>query len=201
LFTLTQLCYHIINQYFIAPSPPSGVICRIAKRTASYLVTNGIIPSIDTGRRTWRYKILIDDVITYLRQREQKGSGIPKGAVNSREPKRRKTSFSQYIAPGDEQEVVRYFADICADHTDVLTTDDMAAMTGLHKKSFQRIIESGDIRFLTVGRRYFIPKAYFLEFVASRRFIDAWSNSEGFIKVLEGFQEWKQCGQRLLVSQ
>lgn len=36
------------------------VICHIAKRTASYLVTNGIIPSIDTGRKTWRYKILID---------------------------------------------------------------------------------------------------------------------------------------------
>jgi excisionase family DNA binding protein len=171
------------------------VICRIAKRTASYLVTNGIIPSIDTGRKTWRYKILIDDVITYLRQREQKGSMMPKGAVNSREPKQRKSSFSQYIAPGDEQGVVEYFADIYADYPDVLTTDDMAAMTGLHKKSFQRIIEAGDIKFLTVGRRFFIPKAYFWEFIASRRFIDAWSNSDGFINILEVFREWNQNGE------
>ena len=99
-------------------------ICHIAKRTARYLVTNGIIPSIDTGRKTWRYKILIDDVITYLRQREQKGSMVPKGAVNSRKTSRRKRSFSQEIAPGDEHEVVEYFTCIYADYPDVLTTAD-----------------------------------------------------------------------------
>ena len=168
------------------------VICRIAKRTASYLVTNGIIPSIDTGRKTWRYKILIDDVITYLRKREQKGSMIPRGAVNSRKTSLRKVSFSQEVAPGDEQEVADYFAHVYADYPDVLTTTDLAAMTGLHMKSFQRIIGAGHIQILTVGRRLYIPKIYFLEFIASRRFIDAWSNSEGFIKVLEGFKEWKQ---------
>ena len=38
-------------------------VCGIAKRSAKYLVDNGIIPYQDTGRQTWRYKIAIDDVI------------------------------------------------------------------------------------------------------------------------------------------
>ena len=171
------------------------VICKIAKRTARYLVTNGIIPSIDTGRKTWRYKISIDDVITYLRQREQRGSMIPVGAVNSHKTtKPRRRSFSQVVTSGQEQEVAEYFAYVYADYPDVLTTHDIAEMTGLHKKSFQRIIETGYIRFLECGRKYVIPKIYFWEFIASRRFIDAWSNSEDFIKVLEGFEAWKNQG-------
>ena len=28
-------------------------VCKIAKRSARYLVVNGIIPAIDTGKRTW----------------------------------------------------------------------------------------------------------------------------------------------------
>lgn len=65
-------------------------ICRIAKRSALYLIQHGIIPAIDTGRTTWRYKIAIDDVITYLQRREQTGSMIrmiPMGAVTSRRHK------------------------------------------------------------------------------------------------------------------
>lgn len=166
------------------------VICKIAKRTARYLVTNGIIPVIDTGRKTWRYRISIDDVIDYLRKRDRQGSMIPVGAVNSRKTNRRKASYSQDVAPGDEYLVAEYFEHLYADYPDILTTSDMAEMTGLHKKSLQRIIEAGHIKVLASSPRCIIPKVYFLRFVASRRFIDVWSNSEAFIKVLEGFKAW-----------
>jgi hypothetical protein len=169
------------------------IICRIAKRTARYLVENNIIPAIDTGRKTWRYKISIDDVITYLRQREQRGSMIPVGAVNSRKTKGiRRRSYSQAVASGEEQEVVKYFTHIYTNYPDIITTHDMETMTGLHKKSFMRIIAAGHIKFLERSPKYIIPKIYFWEFIGSRRFIDAWSNSEDFIKVLESFEVWKQ---------
>ena len=168
------------------------VICKIAKRTARYLVVNNIIPAIDTGRKTWRYKIHIDDVITYLRQREQRGSMIPIGAVNSRKATGvRRRSYSQTVVLGEEQEVAQYFSHLYAHYPDVITTQDMEAMTGLHKKSFMRIIAAGHIKVLASSPKYIIPKLYFWEFIASRRFIDAWSNSEDFIKVLEGFEAWK----------
>jgi hypothetical protein len=166
------------------------VICKIAKRSARYLVINSIIPAIDTGNKTWRYKISIDDVIAYLRQRDKSGSMIPIGASNSRQTKRRR-SYSQAITSGQEKEVVEYFKHIYADYPDVITTDDMAAMTGLHKKSFQRILNEGHIKVLATSPKYIIPKVYFWKFIGNRRFIDAWSNSNEFIRILEGFEEWK----------
>ena len=168
------------------------IICKIAKRTARYLVENNIIPSIDTGRKTWRYKISIDDVITYLSQRKKLGSRIPVGATSSRKDVKHRKSFSQVVAPGQEKEVVEYFEHIYADYPDILTTTHMAQMTELHKKSFQRIVEAGHIKVLASSPRYIIPKVYFWKFIGSRRFIDTWSNSDGFIKVLEGFEAWAQ---------
>ena len=56
-------------------------ICKIAKRTALYLIQHNIVPVIDTGKKTWRYQVAIDDIITYIRRREQVGSMIPPGAV------------------------------------------------------------------------------------------------------------------------
>jgi len=100
-------------------------------------------------------------------------------------------SFSQEVAPGDEQSVAEYFAHVYADFPDILTTLDMAAMTGLHPKSFHRIIKAGHIKFLAKSPKYIVPKVYFLDFVASDRFIEAWSCTEEFTKILGGFKEWK----------
>jgi len=168
------------------------VICKIAKRSARYLVENGIIPAVDTGRKTWRYRIAIDDVIDYLRRRDREGSMIPAGATSSREPSTNKRSYSQVVPRGQEREVAKYFAEVYADYPDVLTTDDMAAMAGMHKKSFMRILKDGHIKVLAREPRYIVPKVYFWDFIASRQFIDAWSNSDEFIRVLEDFEAWRE---------
>jgi hypothetical protein len=167
-------------------------ICKIAKRSAKYLVDNGIVPAIDSGKKTHRYRIAIDDVIAYLRCRDRDGSMIPVGVTSSRKPNIARRSYSQTVAYGQEREVVQYFTDIYVDYPDVLTTDDMAAMTGMHKKSFMRILKDGHIKALASEPRYFVPKVYFWEFIASRRFIDAWSNSNEFIRILECFETWQK---------
>ena len=166
------------------------VICKIAKRSARYLVENGIIPAVDTGRKTWRYQIAIDDVIAYLRRRDKEGSMIPVGATGSGETNTRR-SYSQVVARGEERKVAKYFAEIYVGYPDVITPDDMAAMTGMHKKSFMRILKDGHIKVLESSPRYIVPKVYFWDFLASRRFIDAWSISDDFIRILEGFEAWR----------
>ena len=60
------------------------VICKIAKRSAKYLLDNGIIPCIDSGKKTHRYRIALEDVITYLKQRDENGKTlIPCGVIAS----------------------------------------------------------------------------------------------------------------------
>jgi hypothetical protein len=164
-------------------------IAHIAKRSAKYLVENGIVPAIDTGKQTWRYKIHIDDAIAYLQQRDKAGSMIPKGAVSPCKGIR-KRSFSQALAAGQEKEVAEYFRQILSAYPDVLSTANIADITGFNKKSVMRIIGCGHIKYIARGRKYLIPKPYFLEYVVTPRFIEAWSNSERFIKVLTEFEEW-----------
>jgi len=168
-------------------------ICKIAKRSAIYLIQHGIIPVIDTGKKTWRYKIALDDVITYLHRREQVGSMIPCGAVKSRPTKTvsNRKSFSQIITPGQEWEIAEYFEYIYSEYDDVLTRYDIVEMTGLNKSTVLKLLKSGQIKSLTDSPKYLIPKQYLLEFVVTPRFIESKTISETFKKVLGGFEIWK----------
>jgi hypothetical protein len=167
-------------------------ICRIAKRSARYLVEHGIVPAVDTGRKTWRYQIHINDVITYLRRREQWGSMIPPGAVSSRplRPENPRTSFSTLVKPGHEMEVYHYFEQLYANHSDVLNTQEIVAMTGLSDKTVLLLLKSGEIKSITSLPRYIVPKIYVYEFVATSRYIYTQSNSQAFRRLIEGFEEW-----------
>jgi excisionase family DNA binding protein len=168
-------------------------IIKAAKRTGRYLIVNGIVPAIDTGKNTWRYRIHIEDAIAYLRQRDQYGSMIPMGELTSRKNKViKRRSYSQTVKPGCENEVADYFSEICSNKPDVLAVADIAEMTGLCRESVMRMLRAGQIRHLMTGRACRIPKAYFLEFVGSWRFIGLWSNAEGFALVLEGYEKLRK---------
>ena len=172
-------------------------VCRIAKRSARYLVEHGIIPAIDTGNKTWRYKIKIEDVITYLEKRDKFGSMIPPGAVSSRQKDRvnphygNRKSFSEIITQGQENEVAEYFSFIYSDCNDILTTNDIAEMTGLNRGTIMKLAQSGLIKSIEENPKYLIPKQYLLEFVVTRRFLEAKTKSELFKKILGGFEIWK----------
>ena len=174
-------------------------VCRIAKRTARYLIEHEIIPAIDTGKQTWRHQIKIDDVITYLEQRDEVGSMIPPGAVSSRQKNRvssqygNRKSFSELVTQGYENEVAEYFNFIYADCQDILTTNDIADMTGLYRGTILKLAQSGHIKSLETKPKYLIPKQYLLEFVVTRRFLEAKTNSELFKKILGGFEIWKNA--------
>ena len=171
-------------------------ICRISKKSARYLVEHGIIPAIDTGRKTWRYKIHIDDVISYLEYRDKFGSMIPPGAVSSRSNIRTvstfgdRKSFAEIVVQGQEKKIAEYFIFIYADYDEILTTADVVEMTGLNKSTIQKLARNGHIKSLARRPTYLIPKQYLLEFVATRRFIESKTNSEAFKKILGGFEIW-----------
>ena len=171
-------------------------VCKIAKRSARYLVEHGIIPAIDTGKKTWRYQIRIDDVISYLDRREKFGSQIPPGAVSSRVNKREATqfgnrkSFSEVVTQGHEVEIAKYFNFIYANSDEVLRTADVVEMTGLDKSTVLNLLRSGHIKSLESRPTYIVPKQYLLEFVVTRRFLEAKSKSETFKKILGGFEIW-----------
>lgn len=45
-------------------------ICHISKRKAKWLLENGIVPCQDSGRQTRCFQIRLEDIITFLEQRD-----------------------------------------------------------------------------------------------------------------------------------
>ena len=166
-------------------------ICKIAKRSAIYLIQHGIVPSITTDKKTWRYKIKIDDVITYLQCRDEVGSMIPRGAATSRKKKFRRTkTFYQLIKPGKEYQALKYFEHIYSEYTDVLTTADIIEMTGLNKSTVLKLLKSEKIKSMPNSPKYIIPKKYLLEFLITPRFIESNTISETYKKIIGGLELW-----------
>jgi hypothetical protein len=167
------------------------VICHVAKRSARFLVEHGIVPSIDTGRKTWRYKIAIEDTISYLQRREKFGSMIPSGSVSSRTPYQNKSKpLMSIMAEKDINIIILYFEQVYANYDDVLSVSDVAEMTGLCKKTIMDFLKSGEIKSITNHPSYIIPKKYLLDFVSSKRFILANGQSEMFKQIHEEFDVW-----------
>ena len=172
-----------------------SVVCEISKRSAKYLVEHGIISAIDTGKETWRYKIALEDVITYLRNRQKSGSMIPVGAVSSR--KKHKTQkmstrkcFAQLVKPGQEADLTEYFSHLLADSNDVLTTSDIAELTGLEKSSVLKLLKAGHIKHIVKNPKYHVPKQYLLDFIVTPKFIEFRTDSEYFKKLIGGYEIW-----------
>jgi hypothetical protein len=167
-------------------------ICRISKKSAAYLIRHGIIPAEDTGRKTWRYRIALEDVIDYLYRRDKVGSMIPRGAANSRSGKSSlRTSYTDLIKGCPPRRLTEYFSFIYSDYPDVLTVDEITEMTGLCHKTIFLLLKDGALTAIEKQPKYFISKKTLLEFVSTPRFVESKSNSEVFRKIIGGFEKWK----------
>lgn len=161
-------------------------ICHISKRSARYLVQHEIIPCTEnSGHRTWRYQIALDDVITYLIRREQFGSMIPCGAATS--PKNVSQHKQPAILSASEHRVEAYFKRMYAKCPDALTVSDIAAVTGLCKATIRNFIRMKHLNAISEGKTYYIPKLWFIEFTKSQHFLRCAGHSDIFKSIINGF--------------
>ena len=168
------------------------VICRIAKRTARYLLESGIVPCECTGKKTWRYKIKLVDVIAYLQASEKEGSRIPRGVLSSRSPYMPKVPLIREAAMKDQ--LAEYFHYIYEDYPDLLFIVDVSEMTGMNKKTILSRIRSGDLTAVMVTHKgvnkFIVAKQDLIEFTSSASFLEAKTTSETFRKIIGGFEIW-----------
>lgn len=168
------------------------VICRIAKRSAKYLLDHDIVPCESTGKKTRQYKIRRDDVIEYLKLRKEWGSQIPIGVLNGRIPnplrqKENVNTFSSHIKPGMECELATYFGSLFKDYPDVLYMRDVLFLTGVSKEAMRKRIKRGDLEAVYYGRKTFIPKQALLDFMLSPSYLSSYFTSKRFNEILGGF--------------
>lgn len=166
-------------------------ICRISKRSASYLLQHGVIPCVYTGKKTRCYSIKLEDAILYMQKRDVAGTMIPPGAVSSccKKPNMHRESYASLLSACDIDKVKEHFASLSAKYPEVLTVNDISMLTGLHKETIFRILKSGAMKSIADKPQYLIPKSYWLDFVTSPRFIDAQSNSKKFLDILAAIEK------------
>jgi hypothetical protein len=123
---------------------------------------------------------------------------IPCGAVTSRKNRTSRSfstrkCFAQLITVGEESVIYDYFNHIFAGYDDLLTSQDIADMTGFEKSTVLKLLKQKAIKSLMTHPKYLVPKLYLLEFVTTPRFIEYRTNSEHFKKIIGGFEIWKNA--------
>ena len=146
--------------------------CKIGTRTSLYLLKSGLVPCINTGKKTRCYKIFKKDVEEYLIHREidplyyTAPSGWYKNYPNH------KPSVPALIDRIDYQTVsyaaVReYFEKQMDSYPDVLTVKMVAEATGYNLKTVSRWCTSGRLRTIQQSPKFMVPKIWLLDFMCS----------------------------------
>lgn len=159
-------------------------IAHISKRHARYLLTSGIIPCSDTGKKTRRYKIALTDVIRYLRdcQRHPEKYALPK---EQPAPLPKLPGL-----PDLQQQLHLFYEEQLADYPDVIPTSEIARLTGYDRSTVIHWIEYRWLRGMKSRGKYIVPKSCLIDFMSSPNYRDSKQKSKKQYKEIEVFIEW-----------
>lgn len=143
------------------------VICHISKKTARYLLTSGLVPCIDTGKKTRQYIINTKDVITYLKKRQSQPEkfSAPTGYYSASWNKGGKPKMLtlREWANLDTAKSRKKFQDFLTlkmqPYSDVLSVAEASRLTGYHHNTLTNWCHNGYIRYFEISGGYMIPKS------------------------------------------
>ncbi len=158
-------------------------ICGIAKDTAWVFLHSGVIPCEDTGKKTRRYIIKLDDVIDFMEKRDL-GQIPARGDLMYLRPRAKKPGVRDSATWKQYQ--TRYFQELLKDAPDAITPQEMGDIVGLSKTIIQQHILHGNIDAENVGRFYMISKESVLAFMHSSQYQEGNGCSEKFNAIMEG---------------
>ena len=157
-------------------------ICRISKRKGKWLLENGVIPFVDTGKQTHRYLIQLDDAIRYLKKkRRTQSADEPRGIFSGRE-----AGYTPLCSPEAAQ---RRLTALWACEPDALTFRQAAALAGYTNGTVLRWIKKEKLMAVPYFRDYMIPKTAFIEWLAVKTQENPKFLSKRHIELLKGAEE------------
>ena len=137
-------------------------ICKISKRKAKWLLDNGIIPCHDTGKVTHRYRIRIEDVITYLQIRDLDPQAVapPTGLLNGEKEKRK------VAVAINRNDLEQFLCTAWETAPDALTAADIQALTGYSHTTIIRWIGRKKLRSVFTPDESLVAKEWLIEFMS-----------------------------------
>ena len=168
-------------------------ICHISKSTALHLLKSGKVPCECSGKKTRCYKIRKEDVKAYLEERAifPELYSAPKGWYGMHYTARLSGKLTDDMLTAMHD----YYAKLLDDYDDVMTVNDISALTGYGKTTINRWCCSKYLKSFRSGRLLYIPKIFLTEFFCSQYFRSINRKTLWHIQTLNEFQlevKWRK---------
>ena len=176
---------------------------HISKRKAAWMLQNGIIPCEIRNTPTHKYSVRKEDVLAYMAKSErEKRKEIPVGIFNAKKtnnPRRTESQGSDcggyfddtnYKLRGKERARFKeMLEDLLSAVPDTLTVDDVAELTGYHRRTILRYVQRKYIYAVTIMGKYYISKSSIINYLATDKAFKNTQKTPWHIAVIGQFLE------------
>jgi excisionase family DNA binding protein len=152
-------------------------ICNVSKKTAAHLLDNGLVPCINSGKKTRKYKINLEDVIVYLETREEDPGqfAAPYGWYKTK----MKPGTKRLVLSKDNiRKIKLYFKNLISVYPDVMSVNQVSDVTGYSTTTILKWISKGMLKCFNMGNRFVVPKTYLMEFLSGPDFMQTLVHSK-----------------------
>ena len=171
--------YKILEQYPDSMTKDQFYrIAHISKRHAKYLLDSGLVPCINTGKKTRKYHIATHDVITYLCDREDNpekykvptGFYIGKNGCSKRHPDKPRAEIIRFnFTEPEKTGLYTLWENLTVGYDDLLTTPVVSELTGYSAQSIQRWCNQKILVGFKIRGTLTIPRLAVVEFMSDDR--------------------------------
>lgn len=170
-------------------------ITHISKATALHLLQNGLVPCKDTGKKTRRYTIHIDDVIFYMIDREVNPElyAAPKNWYKNRlghyEPDE---PFENWVIKlsDEERKAFREYLEAQLKHyNDLMTVAEVIEVIGYSDTAIHRWCKNKKIKAFKPYGKFLIPKISLIEFLSFQQSFNIKRKTWKHVLLIKNFLE------------
>jgi hypothetical protein len=178
----------VANYSFLLKNYPETVtkdqfyqICHISKKTAKYYLDNGFIPCVDSKKKTRRYKIRTQDIVSFLEDRDKNPSKyyLPKHFDNpflpgeqrqhKKVPRNGKYKDCYKLKSVREfPDYQKYLSQQFREYPDMMTTQQLRQLTGHSISVIISWCQDKKVRFVFQGAIYRIQKQSVISYLYAR---------------------------------
>ena len=174
---------------------------HISKRKAAWMLQNGIIPCEIRNTPTHKYSIRKEDALAYMeKSAREKRKEIPVGIFNAKKtnnPRRTESPDSDCGGYFDDthhklrgKERARFkkmLEDLLSAVSDTLTVDEVAELTGYHRRTILRYVQRKYIYAVNIMGKYYISKQSIINYLATDKAFKNTQKSEWHEKIIKDF--------------
>lgn len=140
---------------------------HISKRKMKYLLENGYIPVIDTGKKTYRYKVKRCDAEKFKEQMERDADFLRelKGRFGSGNTYP-KVTLNCAIKDNEREEFREFLTKLWSKYPDALPAKKAAELVKISPQRVNELVRKGVIHGICVGNVQYLSKERFIEYIA-----------------------------------